>query len=62
MYSGFRQGCPLSAISFVIVMEILSTKIKNSDSVKGFKKATNKNEIKYIQKQIIHVVLSLLRE
>lgn len=62
MYSGIRQGCPLSAISFVIVMEILSTKMKNSDSVKGFKKATNKNEIKYIQKQIIHVVLSLLRK
>lgn len=62
MLSGIRQGCPLSAILFVIVMEILSTKIKNSDSVKGFKKAVNKNEIKYIQKQIIHVVLSLLRK
>lgn len=37
MFSGIRQGCPLSAILFVIVMEILSTKIKNSDSVKGFK-------------------------
>lgn len=33
-----RQGCPVSAILFLFlnVMEILSTKINNSDSVKRF--------------------------
>lgn len=49
MYRGIRQGCPVSAILFLFVMEILSTRINNSDSVNGFKISNTQNEIKCIQ-------------
>ena len=32
---GIRQGCPISAMLFIIVVELLSTHIKNSPNVRG---------------------------
>lgn len=49
MYRGIRQGCPVSAILFLFVIEILSARINNSASVKGFKISSTTNEIKCIQ-------------
>ena len=41
---GIRQGCPLSALLFVIVAEILATKIRNSTAVEGIKVASENSE------------------
>lgn len=41
---GIRQGCPLSALLFVIVAEILATKIQNSTTIEGIKVASENGE------------------
>ena len=33
---GIRQGCPLSALIFVIAVEILAIKIRTNDDIGGF--------------------------
>ena len=45
---GIRQGGPLSALLFVIVAEILATKIRNSTDIDGIK-VTSENGENYIK-------------
>ena len=36
MERGIRQGCPVSALLFIFVLEILATKIKTNRDINGF--------------------------
>ena len=36
LFTGIRQGCPVSALLFILAVEILSNQIKNNNNVKGF--------------------------
>ena len=49
MKRGIRQGCPISAILYIFVAEILSNKINNNNSIEGFMTTNFENEIKSIQ-------------
>lgn len=49
MHRGIRQGCPVSAILFLFVMEILNEKINSSNSIRGFRLENMEKEIKCIQ-------------
>jgi hypothetical protein len=49
MKRGIRQGCLVSAILFLFVMEILHQEITNTDSVTGFKPDNMESEIKCLQ-------------
>ena len=49
MTKGIRQGCPASAIIFILVAEILASKIRESNDIKGFTKRNLDKEIKIIQ-------------
>ena len=42
---GLRQGCPISALLFILVVEVLAVKIKNNKSIKGFQFNTHKVKI-----------------
>jgi hypothetical protein len=44
---GVRQGCPLSAYLFIMVVELMSNKIRNTKEIKGIK--INEVEIKILQ-------------
>jgi hypothetical protein len=44
---GVRQGCPLSAYLFIMVVELLANKIRNTKEIKGIK--INQTEIKILQ-------------
>lgn len=49
MERGIRQCCPVSALFFLFVMEILNLKIQNCGDIKGFKINWLEKEIKCIQ-------------
>ena len=49
MKRGIRQGCPISAIIFLFVAEVLSIRIRQNEEIHGFKKKGMKNEVKTLQ-------------
>ena len=49
MQRGIRQGCPISAILFLFVAEILGISIRNNPSIQGFQKEGMDNDIRIIQ-------------
>ena len=50
MYRGIRQGCPISAIIFLFVAEILGIQIRNNKNIEGFTFGNdNEHEIKVVQ-------------
>lgn len=49
MNRGIRQGCPISAILYLFVAEILSSKIKENNSIHGFTSKNLQDEIKNVQ-------------
>jgi len=66
---GIRQGCPISALLFIMVAEIMSINIRNDDNIKGL--TFNNKELKLSQfaddttlflkdKKSIEIVLKLL--
>ena len=42
LHKGVRQGCPLSALLFIMVAEILSTRIRTCDQITGAQIRINK--------------------
>ncbi len=44
---GVRQGCPISALLFILAVEILAISIKNNTNIKGYK--IDEQEIKIVQ-------------
>jgi hypothetical protein len=49
MQRGIRQGCPISAILFLSVIEILAINIRSNSDIEGFQKPGMTNSIKIIQ-------------
>ena len=49
MERGIRQGCPISSMIFLFVVEILSIKIMSDPNIRGFKTSKMSNGIKLIQ-------------
>ena len=48
MSRGIRQGCPISALLYLFVAEILSLKIKDNGDIHGFKTSSMDKDIKSI--------------
>ena len=49
MTRGIRQGCPISALLYIFVAEILAKKINDNTEIHGFQKSSMEKEIKNIQ-------------
>ena len=49
MQRGIRQGCPVSALLYILVSEILAIKIKENNNKQGFSLPNMLNEIKSVQ-------------
>ena len=49
MEKGIRQGCPASAIIFILVAEVMACKIRENDNIKGFKTNDMNEDIKIVQ-------------
>ena len=46
---GVRQGCPLSALIYVLCAEVLGIEIRKNEQIVGYKYNRNKNEHKLTQ-------------
>ena len=49
MQRGIRQGCPVSALLYILVSEILALKIKENNNIQGFSLPNMISEIKSVQ-------------
>ena len=49
MNRGIRQGCPISALLYLFVAEILSLKLKSNNEIKGINISNMQKDIKNIQ-------------
>lgn len=49
MSRGIRQGCPISALLYLFVAEILSLKLKNNNQIKDIQLNNSSTEIKNLQ-------------
>ena len=49
MQRGIRQGCPVSALLYILVSEILAIKIKENINIQGFSLPNMLSEIKSVQ-------------
>ena len=49
IYRGIRQGCPVSALIFILSVEILGLKIRQHDQLKGFMFGYEEKPIKVMQ-------------
>ena len=49
MTRGIRQGCPISAILYLFVAEILAIKIRSNNQIEGFLCQNLPKEIKSVQ-------------
>ena len=45
---GVRQGCPLSPMLFVIVVELLSTKIRNNNIIEGITNTAGEFKVQHM--------------
>ena len=46
---GIRQGCPISALLFILCTEILAIKIRSCEEIKGYKINQGLKDIKIAQ-------------
>ena len=46
MNRGIRQGCPISAILYLFIAEILSIKVKENENIKGLQTDYLEKEVK----------------
>ena len=53
MTRGIRQGCPISALLYIFVAEILAKKINDNTEIHGFQKSNMEKEIKTFNMQMI---------
>lgn len=49
MSRGIRQGCPISALLYLFIAEILAIKLKTNNDIKSIKIANMSTEIKNLQ-------------
>ena len=49
MGRGIRQGCPISALLYLFVAEILAIKIRHNDNIEGIKLKNSELEVKNVQ-------------
>ena len=49
IYRGIRQGCPVSALIFILSVEILGLKIRHQNEIKGFMFGYEEKPIKVMQ-------------
>ena len=49
IYRGIRQGCPVSALLFILCVEVLGLKIRQQNELKGFMFGYEEKPIKVSQ-------------